>query len=37
VIIIMYVCGGVELSAEEIEDPLGGDVNDLPMDELATK
>jgi putative membrane protein len=37
VIIIMYVLLSVELIAEEIEDPFGGDVNDLPMDELATK
>ena len=25
----------VELIAEEIEDPFGRDLNDLPMDELA--
>ena len=37
VIVIMYVLLSVELIAEEIEDPFGGDVNDLPMDELATK
>jgi putative membrane protein len=27
----------VELIAEEIEDPFGTDVNDLPTDELADK
>ena len=37
VIVIMYVLLSVELIAEEIEDPFGGDVNDLPMDELASK
>ncbi len=37
VLIITYVLLSVELIAEEIEDPFGGDVNDLPMDELATK
>ena len=37
VVVIMYVLLSVELIAEEIEDPFGGDINDLPMDELATK
>jgi putative membrane protein len=27
----------VELIAEEIEDPFGRDMNDLPTDELAVK
>jgi putative membrane protein len=27
----------VELIAEEIEDPFGKDLNDLPTDELAAK
>ncbi len=37
VVVIMYVLLSVELIAEEIEDPFGGDINDLPMDELAAK
>lgn len=37
VVIIMYVLLSVELIAEEIEDPFGVDINDLPMDELAGK
>lgn len=37
VLVITYVLLSVELIAEEIEDPFGGDVNDLPMDDLATK
>jgi putative membrane protein len=28
---------GVELIAEEIEDPFGKDSNDLPTDELSSK
>jgi putative membrane protein len=27
----------VELIAEEIEDPFGRDINDLPLDDLASK
>ena len=37
VVVITYVLLSVELIAEEIEDPFGGDVNDLPMDDLAGK
>jgi ion channel-forming bestrophin family protein len=35
VLIITFVLMSVELIAEEIEDPFGRDLNDLPMDELA--
>lgn len=37
VILISYVLLSVELIAEEIEDPFGSDVNDLPTDELSIK
>ena len=37
VVVTTYVLLSVELIAEEIEDPFGGDVNDLPMEELAGK
>jgi ion channel-forming bestrophin family protein len=37
VAIITFVLMSVELIAEEIEDPFGRDLNDLPMDELAKK
>lgn len=37
VILISYVLLSVELIAEEIEDPFGNDVNDLPTDELSVK
>jgi putative membrane protein len=37
VVLIAYVLLSVELIAEEIEDPFGRDINDLPLDELATK
>ena len=37
VVVITYVLLSVELIAEEIEDPFGGDINDLPMDDLAAK
>jgi putative membrane protein len=37
VMIIAYVILSVELIAEEIEDPFGRDVNDLPTDELSGK
>jgi putative membrane protein len=37
VLLITYVLLGVELIAEEIEDPFGKDSNDLPTDELAIK
>jgi putative membrane protein len=37
VVLISYVILSVELIAEEIEDPFGRDVNDLPTDDLAVK
>ena len=32
---IFYVLASLELIAEEIEDPFGGDANDLPMKSMA--
>lgn len=32
---IFYVLASLELIAEEIEDPFGGDANDLPMERMA--
>ena len=32
---IFYVLASLELIAEEIEDPFGGDENDVPMDKIA--
>lgn len=37
VLLITFVLMSVELIAEEIEDPFGYDLNDLPTDELAMK
>ena len=37
VVLISFVILSVELIAEEIEDPFGRDVNDLPTDDLAVK
>ena len=37
VILVTYILLGTELIAEEIEDPFGRDVNDLPTDYLAEK
>lgn len=37
VMLITFVLLSVELIAEEIEDPFGRDINDLPTDELADK
>ncbi|MBX2894567.1 MAG: hypothetical protein KF763_03940 [Cyclobacteriaceae bacterium] len=37
VMLITFVLLSVELIAEEIEDPFGKDINDLPTDELAEK
>jgi len=37
VALISFVLLSVELIAEEIEDPFGRDLNDLPTDELAVK
>lgn len=33
--IVFYVLASLELVAEEIEDPFGTDLNDLPMDKIA--
>jgi len=35
VVLVTFVLLSVELIAEEIEDPFGRDINDLPTDELA--
>jgi putative membrane protein len=35
--LMTFVLLSVELIAEEIEDPFGRDINDLPTDELAEK
>jgi ion channel-forming bestrophin family protein len=37
VLLVTYVLLGVELIAEEIEDPFGKDINDLPTDSLSAK
>ena len=37
VVLITFVLLSVELIAEEIEDPFGRDINDLPTDELTEK
>ncbi len=37
VLLVSFVLLAVELIAEEIEDPFGRDINDLPTDELAGK
>lgn len=37
VVVITFVLMSVELIAEEIEDPFGRDLNDLPTDELSGK
>lgn len=37
VLLVTFVLISVELIAEEIEDPFGRDVNDLPTDDLAIK
>jgi ion channel-forming bestrophin family protein len=36
VVFIFYVLASLELVAEEIEDPFGNDVNDLPMDKICS-
>ncbi len=36
-IMVFYTMIGLELIAEEIEEPFGNDMNDLPFDELADK
>lgn len=35
VALVFYVLASLELVAEEIEDPFGTDMNDLPMDKIA--
>lgn len=35
VVFIFYVLASLELIAEEIEDPFGGDTNDLPIQKIA--
>lgn len=37
VLLLFYVLVSIELIAEEIEDPFGRDINDLPTDDLAFK
>ncbi len=37
VMLVTFVLLSVELIAEEIEDPFGRDINDLPTDDLANK
>ena len=37
VVLVSFVVFSVELIAEEIEDPFGKDINDLPTDELTGK
>ena len=35
VALIFYVLASLELIAEEIEDPFGGDANDVPTEKIA--
>lgn len=35
VVFVFYVLASMELIAEEIEDPFGGDTNDLPIEKIA--
>ena len=37
VVLVSFVLLSVELIAEEIEDPFGRDISDLPLDDLAGK
>lgn len=37
VLFVLFILLSIELIAEEIEDPFGTDVNDLPTDQLADK
>ncbi len=37
VLLIFYILVSIELISEEIEDPFGRDLNDLPTDDLASK
>jgi len=36
-ILLLYVLMSIELLAEEIEEPFGADINDLPTDDLSVK
>ncbi|WP_109832976.1 bestrophin family protein [Reichenbachiella versicolor] len=36
-VLLLYILLSIELLAEEIEDPFGTDINDLPTDELSIK
>lgn len=36
-VLVFYTMIGIELMGEEIEEPFGTDINDLPFDELAEK
>ncbi len=35
-VFMFYVLASLELIAEEIEEPFGGDENDLPIQKMAT-
>ena len=35
VVFVFYVLASLEMIAEEIEDPFGGDANDVPTEKLA--
>ena len=37
VVFVFYFLVSVELISEEIENPFGNDLNDLPLDQLAVK
>jgi putative membrane protein len=37
VLLLFYILSSIELISEEIEDPFGTDINDLPTDEIAEK
>ena len=37
VLFVFYAFAGLELIAEEIEDPFGHEDNDLPTDEIAAR
>ena len=36
-LLLFYILVSIELIAEEIEEPFGRDINDLPTDQLAEK
>ena len=37
VMLVFYFLVSIELISEEIEDPFGEDINDLPLDEICFK